>query len=199
MSLANTHANPVYRLLRFRWALFVLLTVAAFIPSIIVNAQERDEKVEIFRATQGSYQVVVQILPSVPVVGPINFTVTPTFAETGEAVRDAEIRLIAHDADGTPTYQVRALNTPVVQEEYIGNISINSSGFWQIHIEMTTEEFGEEVFVAQLSIAPVALGTNPEGAILMLIVIAAFVLGGGWIWLSSRRALARRDRIRATV
>lgn len=199
MKRMNTQSNPIYRLLQFRWALLVLFIVAVLIPLTIVNAQELDEKLEIFNATQGSYQVVVHMLPSVPVVGPINFTVAPTLSATGEPVRDAEIRLIAHDAEGTPTYQVRALNTPLVQEEYIGNLSINSAGSWQIHIEMTTEEFGEEVFVVQLSVTPVAIGSNPAGAILMLIVMAAFVLGGAWIWLSSRRALARRERLQVTV
>jgi hypothetical protein len=95
------------------------------------------------------------------------------------------------------TFQVRALNTPLNRDEYIGNITIESPGIWQIHIVMTTDEFGEEVFVAQLSVAPAAVGIAPVGGIVMLGVLVLLLLGGGWVWLSSRRALARRNRLQA--
>ncbi len=199
MSLSDAQRSRLDRITQLRWGLLLLVTVATLGSSTVVGAQERDEKIEIFNGTQGNYHLVMRVLPSVPVVGPVNFTVEPTLAADGQPVRDAEITLVAHDAEGTPTYQVRALSTPSTQEEYIGNISINSPGSWQIHIEMTTEDFGEEVFVAQLSVAPVAVGGNQAGGIIMLMVVAAFVLAGVWIWFSSRRALARRSRLQTTA
>ena len=116
----------------------------------------------------------------------------PTSAKDGAPIRDAKITLVSHDAEGVPTYQVKALNTPSTQEEYVGNLVIKSAGAWSIHIEVVTEGLGTEVFVAPISVAPAAVGSTPEAGLMMLLVMVAFVLGGGFLWLSSRRALARR-------
>ena len=152
----------------------------------------RDEPVEILDATQGNYRVTVRILPRVPAVGQINFNVVPTSAADGSPVRNATITLTAHDAEDIPTYQVRALNTPFSQEEYVGNLVLRAEGPWSIHVEVETEELGAEVFIAKITVAPAAVGATPEAGWLMVLVMVAFVAGGGFIWLSSRRALARR-------
>ena len=175
-----------------RWGALAVLLFAALASPGIAEAQERDEPVEILNATQGSYRVVVRILPRVPAVGQINFTVVPTSVADGSPVRNATITLTAHDAEDIPTYQVRALNTPFSQEEYVGNLILRAEGPWSIHIEVETEELGTEVFVAQITVAPAAVGATPEAGWLMVLVMVAFVAGGGFVWLSSRRALARR-------
>ena len=170
----------------------VVLAFALLLSSGIAEAQERDEPVEILDVTQDSYRVVVRILPRVPAVGQINFNVVPTSAGDGSPVRNATITLTAHDAEDIPTYQVLALNTPFSQEEYVGNLVLRAEGSWSIHVEVATEELGTEVFVARLSVAPAAVGATPEAGWLMVMVMAAFVAGGTFLWLSSRRALARR-------
>ena len=174
------------------WGALAILAFVALVPLGLAEAQAREEPVEIFDATLDKYRLVVHVLPRVPAVGPINFTVIPTSAKDGTPIRDAEITLVAHDAEGVPTYQVKALNTPSIQEEYVGNIVIKSAGAWSIHVEVATEELGSEVFVAQISVAPAAVGSTPEAGLMMLLVMVAFVLGGGFVWLSSKRALARR-------
>ncbi len=158
----------------------------------LADAQERDEPVEILDETQEYYRVVVRILPRVLAVGQINFNVVPTSAGDGSPVRNATITLTAHDAEDIPTYQVRALNTPSSQEEYVGNLVLRAAGPWSIHVEVVTEDLGAEVFVAPITVAPAAVGSTPEAGWLMLLVMVAFVLGGGFLWLSSKRALARR-------
>ena len=170
----------------------VVLAIAAFAPLGLAEAQVRDEPVEILDSTQGNYRIVVRILPRVPAVGQINFNVVPTSAGDGSPVRNATITLTANDAEDIPTYQVRALNTPFSQEEYVGNLVLRAEGPWSIHVEVETEELGTEVFVARISVAPAAVGSTPEAGWLMLLVMVAFLAGGGFIWLSSRRALARR-------
>ena len=174
------------------WGVVVAVAFVALVPMGLAEAQEREEPVEVLDATQGNYRLVVNVLPRVPAVGPINFTVFPTSAKDGAPIRDAKITLVSHDAEGVPTYQVKALNTPSTQEEYVGNLVIKSAGAWSIHIEVVTEELGTEVFVAPISVAPAAVGSTPEAGLMMLLVMVAFVLGGGFLWLSSRRALARR-------
>ena len=174
------------------WGAMAVLAFAALLSPGIVEAQERDKPVEILDATQEDYRVVVRILPRVPAVGQINFNVVPTSAGDGSPVRNATITLTAHDAEDIPTYQVRALNTPFSQEEYVGNLVLRAEGPWSIHIEVETEELGTEVFVARITVAPAAVGATPEAGWLMVLVMVAFLAGGGFLWLSSRRALARR-------
>ena len=174
------------------WGAMVVLAFATLLSPGIVEAQERDKPVEILDETLEDYRVVVRILPRVPAVGQINFNVVPTTAGDGSPVRNATITLTAHDAEDIPTYQVRALNTPFSQEEYIGNLVLRAEGPWSIHIEVETEELGTEVFVAKLTVAPAAVGATPEAGWLMVLVMVAFLAGGGFLWLSSRRALARR-------
>ena len=180
------------------WGALVVLALAVLLSYGIVEGQGRDEPVEILDATQDNYRVVVRILPRVPAVGQINFNVVPTSAGDGSPVRNATITLTAHDAEDIPTYQVRALNTPFSQEEYVGNLVLRAEGPWSIHIEVETEELGTEVFVAKISVAPAAVGATPEAGWLMVLVMVAFLAGGGFVWLSSRRALARKAGSRPT-
>lgn len=181
------------------WGALMALAFVALVPLGVVEGQGRDEPVEILDETQEAYRVVVRILPRVPAVGQINFNVVPTSAGDGSPVRNATITLTAHDAEDIPTYQVRALNTPFSQEEYVGNLVLRAEGPWSIHVEVVTEELGTEVFVARISVAPAAVDASPEAGWLMVLVMVAFVLGGGFVWLSSRRALARRARSRPTT
>ena len=94
------------------WGAVVVVAFVALVPMGLAEAQEREKPVEILDATQGNYRLVVNVLPRVPAVGPINFTVFPTSAKDGTPIRDAKITLVSHDAEGVPTYQVKALNTP---------------------------------------------------------------------------------------
>ncbi len=174
------------------WGSLMVLAFAALVPWGVVEAQEQEQPVEIFDATQGSYHLVVRVLPRVPAVGPINFTVIPTAASDGAPVRDADITLVSHNVEDEPIYEVKALNRPTNEGEYVGNLVIKAPGAWNIHVEIETEELGTEVFVARISVAPAAVGSTPEAGWMMLLVMVAFVAGGGFLWLSSRRALARR-------
>ncbi|MCY4528880.1 MAG: hypothetical protein OXD46_07640 [Chloroflexi bacterium] len=174
------------------WGSLMALAFVALVPWGVVEAQEQEQPVEIFDATQGSYHLVVRVLPRVPAVGPINFTVIPTAASDGAPVRDADITLVSHNVEDEPIYEVKALNTPINEGEYVGNLVIKASGAWSIHVEIETEDLGTEVFVARISVAPAAVGSTPEAGWMMLLVMVAFVAGGGFLWLSSRRALARR-------
>ena len=174
------------------WGALAVLALGILLTPGIAAAQTRDAPVLILDVSQENYHVAVHVLPRVPAVGPINFTISPYALKDGSPVQNADITLVAHDVEGMPVYQVKALNTPSNQDEYVGNLVIKSSGAWSIHVEVETEEFGSEVFVARISVAPAALEATPEAGWLMLLVMVAFVLGGGFVWLSSRKALARR-------
>ena len=183
-------------------ALITLLAILALFPltrSAGVHAQQRGEPVEILQATQGMYGLSVYVLPRVPAVGQINFTAFPIAAADGRPVSDAEITLVAYDADGSPTYQVRALNTPASKREYVGNLTLRSAGFWDIHVKVSSEGLGEETFVARLSVAPASVGSSPAGGFVMVFVLAFLAAGGVFVWISSRRALSRRGGARTTA
>lgn len=181
------------------WVALAVLALGILLTPGIVSAQGREAPVLILDTTQGNYGVTVRVLPRVPAVGPINFTIAPTSANDRSPVQNADITLVAHDTEGTPVYQVKALNTPSNQDEYVGNLVIKADGAWSIHVEIDSEELGSEVFIARISVAPAAVEATPEAGWLMVLVMVAFVLGGGFIWLSSRRALARRAGSRPTA
>ena len=180
------------------WGVLAVLVLAIGASTGVVAAQGREAPVLILDVTQGNYGVVVRVLPRVPAVGPINFTISPTAASDRSPVQDADITLVAHDVEGMPVYQVKALNTPANQDEYVGNLVIKADGAWSIHVEIDSEELGSEVFIARISVAPAAVEATPEAGWLMVLVMVAFVAGGVFIWLSSRRALARRAGSRPT-
>lgn len=180
-------------------ALSAGLVLLALIQPGAAHAQQGEEPVEILQAAQGMYRLSVYVLPRVPTVGQINFMVYPVSAADGQPVPDAEVTLVAHDDDGTPTYQVRALNTPSSEQEYVGNLTIRAPGFWDIHVEVSSEDLGEETFIARLSVAPASVGSNPAGGYVMVFVLACLVAGGVFVWIRSRSALSRRNDARTTA
>lgn len=180
-------------------AFLATLVLLAGIQAPGVHAQQPSEPVEILQATQGMYGLSVYVLPRVPAVGQINFTVFPVAAADGRPVSDAEITLVAYDSDGVPTYQVRALNTPTSEREYVGNLTLRAEGFWDIHVKVSSEGLGEETFVARLSVAPASVGSSPAGGYVMVFVLALLVVGAVFVWISSRRALSRRGGARTTA
>ena len=180
-------------------ALSASLVLLALIQPAAAHAQQSEEPVEILQAAQGMYRLSVYVLPRVPTVGQINFMVYPVSAADGQPVPDAEVTLVAHDDDGTPTYQVRALNTPSSEQEYVGNLTIRAPGFWDIHVRVSSEGLGEEIFIARLSVAPASVGSNPAGGYVMVFVLACLVAGGVFVWIRSRSALSRRNDARTTA
>lgn len=166
-----------------------LLTLAPF-ESVSANGHA----VEIFRGNEGSYEIIVRILPEEPVVGTVHFSITPLDAVTLLPVTDSEILIVANDSGGEPTYQARALNTPKSPQDYEANISFESAGRWTLEIEVKSDDLGEATVTVPLNVGKQSIPPSGWGAIVLLAVVAVLVGGAIYVWHSGRRQRRLTDR-----
>ena len=108
----------------------VLLASAALSCTASVSAN--GNTVEILRTVEGSYEVVVGVLPERPTVGVVHFSIAPLGRRARLPVTDAQVLIVANDEQGVPTYQAPALNTPSAPQYYDANITFESRapGTW---------------------------------------------------------------------
>ena len=192
----------IFRVLRrrddptgIRWAalwLVITLSLIAWLTFFVVAISANGNAVEIFRGREGPYEITVGILPEIPLVGTVHFSVNPVDSTTLNPVTRAEIVLIADNPDGTPTFQARSLNTPATPQYYEANITFASAGSWTIRVRIIDDQLGEATFRVPLELGVQSLTPNPFGGIVLLIAFLAIVGGVVYLWWSARR----RNRIR---
>ena len=183
---------------RLGWVLRVLFLTGVVAVALVgaaprYTALANGDSVEIFRGSQGPYEIVVSIQPASPMVGTVHITVTPIDAATSEPLTQARITLVAHDGADAPVYQARAVNTPASPKYYDANISFESPGQWTLVVSVVTDDLGAATVRVPLDVAERPLPPALEGAIMLLVVIGAFVGGAAYLYFSSRRALRRRE------
>ena len=150
---------------------------------------------EIFRGREGPYEIIVGVQPERLLVGSIHFTVTPLDTETSLPVLKAEITLVAHDPQGRPSVQARAVNAPGSRRYYDANMTIDSPGEWTVVVEVSTEALGRATFTVPLKVEEAALSPRVAGTVVWSVVLAILAGGAAYVWYSARRA--RRGRSRA--
>lgn len=168
-------------------ALVISIVTMLLVPQGQLSADGGD--VEIFRGREGAYEITLAVRPEKPVVGTIHFSITPLSAETSELVPTATISIVAHNPQGEPMYQARALNFPVSPQYYDADLTIFTPGPWTIFVEISSDGLGEATFKVPLFVEEQRLTPNRvQGTILWLALIG--VLGGGavYVWLSARRS-----------
>ena len=166
--------------------LLLTLTASAIAlsPPFSANALADGKGVEIFRAREGAYEIIVGVQPEVPVVGTVHITVTPVDLETSLPVVHAEIVIVAHDPEGVPAYQARAVNLPLAVQYYDANITFESPGDWTLIVDVRHDTLGS----AEVSV-PLHVGERPfppglAGTIVWVAVV--LVLAGGAAYLVYR-------------
>ena len=165
--------------------LTLLIMLLALPPS--TRASANGDAVEIFRAREGPYEVVVGIQPEKPVVGTVHFSVTPLDASTSLPVTDAEIVIVANDKRGKPTYQARALNTPSSPQYYDANITFESAGAWTLLVSVRSQEVGEATFTVPLTVEGQSITPGLAGTFVFLALLAVLTGGALYVWHSARR------------
>jgi hypothetical protein len=153
------------------------------------------EGVEVFRATDGSYELIVRVQPDVPSVGAVHVTFEPRRAGTAEPVVDAAITVVARDEAGADRYIVRALNTPREERYYDANLTFDSPGDWTLVAEIESSTIGRATFLVPLAVQEQSLPPRSfAGTVAWLLVTGIIV--GGVVYLSfrSRQALKGRRR-----
>lgn len=168
------------------------VTISGLISVVIMlttttNALAHGNTKEIFRAKEGSYEVIVRTLPKEPVVGTVHFSITPMDASVNQIVSDAQILIVSNNNEGKPTYQARALNTPDSPRYYDANITFKSSGQWTLIIKIQNNRLGEVTFTVPLNVSDQAIGPGNSGTVVFLVLLVILVGGSLYVWRSARR------------
>ena len=164
-------------------------------PAVAGDLSAHGDATEIFRATEGAYELVLAVQPEETVVGTTHITITPFDATISAPVDRAEIVIVAHNPDGAPTYQVRAVNTPASAEYYDANITFHEAGEWTLVVDVEQAGTGSATFNVPMTVRPQLI--PPRGVVgtaVWLLICAALVGGVALVWYQSRRALGRRER-----
>ena len=168
-----------------RYAL--VAAVVAGLPLAWSHMDANGKGLEIYRASEGRFEVIVSVQPEKPVVGTMHFTIEPVDTETALPILNAEIEIVAQDPAGKPAYRVKALNPPFALQYYDANITIKSPGDWTLLVTVDRDGIGRATFAVPLLVGERPVGPSPAGTVVWLVVLG--VLGGGsvYFWRKSRR------------
>lgn len=177
-----------------RVAIAALAALAAGLsPALAGDLSAHGDATEIFRGTEGAYELVLAVQPEETVVGTIHITITPFDAATSMLVDSAEIVIVAHDPEGAPTYQARAINTPASPEYYDANITFESDGEWTLMVSVDHATLGKATFSVPLGVGELPVPAGSGGAVVWLFVLVVLAGGATYVWRTSRRRTADRQ------
>ncbi len=148
---------------------------------------------EVFRGTEGGYEISVTIEPEAPTVGVVHFTIVPLDGATSRPVEVARVRLTANDPAGQPAYTSLALSSPASPGEYEANLTIETPGDWTLTVDVESDELGEASFTAPLQIVGEPIEASVGAAILWALLTSVLVLGAAYLWIMSRREVRQRS------
>ncbi len=180
----STHCRTLW--LASSFALLLMLL------SGVRPAVGHERAVEIFREVDGQFEIVVAALPENPKVGIVHFSVTPLEAATGAVVSDANVTLTVRRGPDRRPILARAVNTPAAPQYYDANITFATAGDWSMTVEVRSDELGEANAVWPLRVDEQRITPNSAGGYVLLGIVILLVGGSVHLWLSSRRARARR-------
>ena len=146
-----------------------------------------DDPLELFRGREGPYEAIVSIVPGVPTVGTVHFSITLLLADTRAPVTDAQVTVVATDPNGELAYRARALNSPDSLEQYEANITFESPGLWTLSADIHSDVSGDAAVVFRLDLGPQPLESSSAGAVVFLVVLVVLVGGSVYLWHSNRR------------
>ena len=159
---------------------------AVLLPMTAVGVHANGDSVEIFRERSGAYEIVLGVLPARPAVGTVHLTVTPLDARTSAPVGDARIVIVAHDPEGEPAYQVRALNTPDSQMYYDANVTLPRAGTWTLKVDVQSDALGAVTVDVPLQVDRQSIPPSLGGTVVWLIVLGVLFGGAAYLWYRSR-------------
>ena len=184
----STYRRTIWLALPF--ALLVML-----LPGVR-PALGHERAVEIFREVDGQFEIVVAALPEKPKVGTVHFSVTPLEAATGAVVSDANVTLTVRRGSDQRPIVARAVNTPAAPQYYDANITFAAAGDWSMTVEVQSDDLGEATVEMTLGVDDLRITPSSAGSYVLLVIVILLVGGAVHLWLSSRRARARRGPAR---
>jgi hypothetical protein len=97
---------------------------------------DADAKNIVFNGEISTYNIMVQILPNTPVVGPVQFRIYPTHLNSDDPVEKAIITIIVNS--NKESFMSRAVNSPNNPDIYFANLTLYQPGQWNVEVEIST-------------------------------------------------------------
>ncbi len=175
--------------------LAALVALAAAVGCGESDATAEGEPFEpLFTRSVGDFDVAVRWLPPAPQVGFVNIAVEPRLSESGEAVADARVLLVAESEPEHPVFEVVAVNTPSDPTVYRANMKFEEAGNWALRVSIDSPSGGEADFRAPLVVLPAPIQPGAGGGWVFLGIFIALCAGSFYLIMASRKAQAARRR-----
>ncbi|MBT3554475.1 MAG: hypothetical protein HN926_10385 [Chloroflexi bacterium] len=197
----NTNNFPTRPLLTYFSVMFVI-AISFSALSVTARAQDQDEEpivgYRILGESQaGAHLIQLQVSPVTPIVGTSRFAVRIRDAATREDIDDAKVTLLAAPAEHGEAQYTLVLNSPVDPIFYLSQLDLETEGLWAVEVGVETE-LGTGTTVMSVKVESRGRNStgNGWGTALFVLISLSFVVGTGWIWYTSKKALKRRDQLR---
>jgi hypothetical protein len=178
-------------LLRAAVAMAVVLG-AAGVAALVVSgnagpAEANGASTILYDRTQGSYRLVVGIIPARPVVPQTHLSMQVFDASDQRLLRDTDVELFVSTTGppGSPGFGPRQVVNDASIVYFELDVPFDATGFWQLEVEVASET-GAEIFLIPIEVGEARTSIQWVWVSAVLIIIA---LVGVWTWLTvSRRA-----------
>jgi len=164
---------------------FVLLLMPPLSPAA---AQEEDQRG--VNIVAGPHAVRVVLVNSNLAAGFVKLALFITDANTGEAVPDARVVILANNEEEEFEGWATALNSPNMPERFDVRMNLNSTGEWVISVDVSSS-LGQGGATAMTLEVP-SFNRYTPGSIVFFGVFAVMMLGVAYLFWSTRRNNRRR-------
>lgn len=166
----------------------LLAALAAYLLPATAAAQQ-SEREEILHT--GAHAIRVAPVNYNLGVGSAQFAVFVTDPATGAPVPDAKVVMLAESAEeGNPGWAF-ATNSPATPERYIVHLKLDSTGEWNIKVDVSSSLGADLVDVTTLEVP--SLNRLTQGSWVFFGMFAIIMFGIAYVWWSARRNYRRRQ------
>ncbi len=171
-------------------ALFALALFMAGRSALAQSGAPAPAGVEVARTPPGQPDTVaVYMEPERPVVGVVHFEVAVSRTDTGEPVRELQVRVYGNPPSGADRQTSRALDTADRPGIYAGNIEMDRAGTWSMSVDLVSTPDAPPVSLTfPVEVRARVRASTALGTLVWALITAAIVGGAGWLWWSSKRA-----------
>ena len=168
------------------FAILFALLVASLLPAMAAAQELEREEVHY----TGAHDIRVVPVNYNLEVGSAQFAVFVTDPATGAPVPDAKVVMLAESAEeGNPGWAF-ATNSPARPERYIVHLKLDSTGQWDIKVDVSSSLGADLADVTTLEVP--SLNRLTQGSWVFFGMFGIIMLGIAYVWWSARRNYRRK-------
>ena len=168
------------------FAILFALLVASLLPAMAAAQELEREEVHY----TGAHDIRVVPVNYNLEVGSAQFAVFVTDPATGAPVPDAKVVMLAESAEeGNPGWAF-ATNSPATPERYIVHLKLDSTGEWDIKVDVSSSLGADLADVTTLEVP--SLNRLTQGSWVFFGMFGIIMLGIAYVWWSARRNYRRK-------